>query len=274
VTSNSATINWTTNEASDTQVDWGLTSSYGNTTPLNSALVTSHSVSLSGLAASTLYHYRVKSRDAAGNLATSGDFTFTTSAAPDTTPPVISGVGTSGVTSNAATINWTTNEASNTQVDWGLTSSYGNTTPLNSALVTSHSVSLSGLAASTLYHYRVKSRDAAGNLATSGDFTFITSAAPDTTPPVISGVGTSGVTSNAATINWTTNEASNTQVDWGLTSSYGNTTPLNSALVTSHSVSLSGLAASTLYHYRVKSRDAAGNLATSEDVRETTTEAH
>ena len=31
---------------------------------------------------STLYHYRVKSRDAAGNLATSGDFTFTTRAAP------------------------------------------------------------------------------------------------------------------------------------------------------------------------------------------------
>jgi hypothetical protein len=54
---------------------------------MNATLVTSHSQTLSGLAALTTYHYRVKSRDAANNLATSGDFTFTSSAAQDTTPP-------------------------------------------------------------------------------------------------------------------------------------------------------------------------------------------
>ena len=135
-------------------------------------MVTSHSASLSGLQASTLYHYRVKSRDAAGNLATSGDFTFTT--AGDTTAPTISGVGASSITVSGATISWTTNEASDTQVDYGPTTGYGSSTTLASALVTSHSANLSGLQASTLYHYRVKSRDAAGNLATSGDFTFTT----------------------------------------------------------------------------------------------------
>src|SRR5439155_2867116 len=45
---------------------------------------------LSGLSASTLYHYRVKSRDAVGNLAVSGDVTVTTLAPPDTTPPTVS----------------------------------------------------------------------------------------------------------------------------------------------------------------------------------------
>jgi hypothetical protein len=45
---------------------------------LNSSLVTSHSANLSGLAAITLYHYRVRSQDAAGNLGLSGDFTFAT----------------------------------------------------------------------------------------------------------------------------------------------------------------------------------------------------
>src|SRR5207244_3834968 len=55
--------------------------SYGSSSTLNTALVTSHSVSLTGLLASTTYHYRVKSRDAAGNLQTSGDFTFTTRSA-------------------------------------------------------------------------------------------------------------------------------------------------------------------------------------------------
>ncbi len=270
ITTSGATVSWTTNEASNTQVDYGTTTSYGSSTTLNSSLVTSHSQALSGLAASTLYHYRVKSRDAAGNLATSGDFTFTTSAAPDTTAPVISSVQVSGVTTSGATVSWVTNEASNTQVDYGTTTSYGSSTTLNSSLVTSHSQALSGLAANTLYHYRVKSRDAAGNLATSGDFTFTTSASPDTTAPVISSVGASGITTSGATVSWTTNEASNTQVDYGTTTSYGSSTTLNSSLVTSHSQALSGLAASTLYHYRVKSRDAAGNLATSGDFTFTT----
>ena len=97
------------------------------------------------------------------------------------------GVGASSITVSGATISWTTNEASNTQVDYGPTTGYGSSTVLASAMVTSHSASLSGLQASTLYHYRVKSRDAAGNLGTSGDFTFTTSG--DATAPTISGVG-------------------------------------------------------------------------------------
>src|SRR5207237_919315 len=73
-----ATVSWTTDEPSDSQVDYGLTSAYGSSTTLNAGLVTSHSQDLSGLAGATLYHYRVKSKDAAANLAVSGDFTFTT----------------------------------------------------------------------------------------------------------------------------------------------------------------------------------------------------
>src|SRR5439155_22794040 len=158
------------------QVEHGTTTAYGSSTTLNTALITSHSASLSSLAASTTYHYRVKSRDAAGNLAVSGDFTVTTAAPADTTPPVISGISSSGITSSAAGVTWTTNEASDTQVEYGTTTAYGSTTTLNTALVTSHSASLSSLTASTTYHYRVKSRDAAGNLAVSGDFTFTTTA--------------------------------------------------------------------------------------------------
>jgi hypothetical protein len=61
-------------------VAYGTTSSYGSLSPLNTTLVTSHSVNLTGLAASTTYHYQVMSKDINGNLATSADFTFTTPA--------------------------------------------------------------------------------------------------------------------------------------------------------------------------------------------------
>ena len=475
VSSSGAVVSWSTDEGSDSQVEYGLSApGYGSSSVLASALTVSHSVSLSGLAAGTTYHYRVKSRDAAGNLATSADFTFTTASssgggsgsgpsdsfdsnsldpsvwvassggssvvaanqeleithpaggwtkgmlssvaafdatgrsvqvqvvraannglggstygetsvylwldsshyaeffiasgcltafvnggsgevnltpgwpkysaatmqwlrfreasgtlyfeyasgatAPgawsvlasvadpfaltgvkfqvvagantsaadtakfdnvstvsnsqpaDVTPPVIGGVSVSSVSSSGAVVSWSTDEGSDSQVEYGLSApGYGSSSVLASALTVSHSVSLSGLAAGTTYHYRVKSRDAAGNLATSADFTFTTAQAADVTPPVIGGVSVASVSSSGAVVSWSTDEGSDSQVEYGLSApGYGSSSVLASALTVSHSVSLSGLAAGTTYHYRVKSRDAAGNLATSADFTFTT----
>lgn len=101
----------------------------------------------------------------------------------DVMAPIISNVNKTNITQTSVTVTWITNEASDSQVDYGTSTSYGSSSPLNSTDVTSHSVALSGLTAGTLYHYRVKSRDAAGNLAISGDFTFTTLSAADVTPP-------------------------------------------------------------------------------------------
>ena len=92
----------------------------------------------------------------------------------DTTAPVISSVNATGVTHEAARINWTTDEKADSQVEYGTTTAYGSTTQVTSKLETTHAVGLSGLSPTTLYHYRVKSRDGWGNLAVSGDFTFTT----------------------------------------------------------------------------------------------------
>ena len=91
----------------------------------------------------------------------------------------------------------------------------------------------------------------------------LSTAGSDTTPPVLSSVAASSITSTSAVVSWGSNEASNSQVEYGPTASYGTTTPLNGQLVTSHTVALSGLVANTDYFYRVRSADAAGNLATS-----------
>jgi hypothetical protein len=73
-----ATIAWLTDLASDSLVEYGLTGAYGSSTTLDPTLVTGHSVPITGLAASTLYHYRVTSSN--GTPTTSGDQTFTTGA--------------------------------------------------------------------------------------------------------------------------------------------------------------------------------------------------
>lgn len=88
-------------------------------------------------------------------------------------PPLISGVSAINITSSGATIAWSTDKSADSLVEYGPTTSYGGTAPV-STQVTAHSVPLSGLSASTLYHYRVKSKDAAGTLATSADYTFTT----------------------------------------------------------------------------------------------------
>jgi hypothetical protein len=117
-----------------------------------------------------------RATDTSNNIKeTSITLTYTLSV---TTPPAISAISSSNITSSSATISWNTNEASNTQVEYGTTTSYGSSTTLYTNLVTSHSQSLSGLSASTLYHYRVKSKDPSGNLATSGDYTFTTVSVP------------------------------------------------------------------------------------------------
>jgi hypothetical protein len=91
----------------------------------------------------------------------------------DTTPPIISNVA-AAITSSSVAITWNTNEAADSQVEYGTTTGYGSSTSLDSTLVTSHSQTLSTLTPSTTYHYRVRSKDAAGNPAISGDFTFTT----------------------------------------------------------------------------------------------------
>jgi len=101
---------------------------------------------------------------------------------PDTTPPVISSVSTLAITQNSANINWTTDEASDSQIDYGTSMSYGQQTTLNASLTTSHSQSLSNLVSNTIYHYRVRSRDLAGNLTVSSNYSF-TTLSPGQTPP-------------------------------------------------------------------------------------------
>ena len=81
VNATSATINWTTDVAANSQVAYGTTAAYGSTTTLVTSLTTTHAVNLTGLSPSTTYHYQVRSSDAQGDLAASSDFTFTTSSA-------------------------------------------------------------------------------------------------------------------------------------------------------------------------------------------------
>jgi uncharacterized repeat protein (TIGR02543 family) len=82
-----ATIEWTTNEPATSSVAYGLTAGYELGTESDTALVTNHSIILTGLTPDTLYHYQITSVNASSDSASSGDETFSTD------PPVdLSGI--------------------------------------------------------------------------------------------------------------------------------------------------------------------------------------
>src|SRR6266853_4407248 len=89
-----------------------------------------------------------------------------TNSTGNTPPPstlVITNVQTGSITTSASQVVWTTNVPANSSVDYGTTTAYGNSTPVDSAMVTSHQMTLSGLAAGTTYYYQVNSTDSNGN---------------------------------------------------------------------------------------------------------------
>jgi len=95
---------------------------------------------------------------------------------PDSTAPVITNVSASSETEMSAVVSWLTDEPASSQAEYGRTADYASITAFDEQLVTSHSVSLDSLEPRTVYHFRVKSTDQAGNEALSGDYTFATAA--------------------------------------------------------------------------------------------------
>ncbi len=258
-----------------TQIGTSGTNSYSNT----------------GLTPATSYSYTVSAYDAAGNnSAQSGSVSATTQSLLDTTAPTLSNISASGITTTGATIGWTTNENSDTQVDYGITTSYGQSTTLNTTLLTAHSATLSGLSPQTTYNYRVRSKDAVGNSSVSSNNTFTTqtSVTPDTTAPSsISNLSVTSVTQSSAVLSWaapgndgTIGTANSYDIRYATTpitasnwvsafQASGEPTPAVSG--TSQTYALVGLLPATPYYVAIKATDAAGNVALLSNVASFTT---
>lgn len=265
-----ATLSWskpTTNTDGSTlsnlsgyRVRYGTaTGSYNQTIDVGN--VTTYKVA--NLTAGSTYYFTVSAYSSTGKESAFSNEGLKKIPLPDTAGPVISGVYAGNITTDSAKINWVTDEPSDSQAEYGASAAYGNTTALDVTKTTAHVLTLAGLSPSTAYSFRVLSRDAANNLTTSGNFTFTTAAPADVAPPVISNVLADSITANSATVTWTTNEPSTSQVEYGATSALGSASANDPAMVTLHTVELTGLSGFTAYDFKVKSTDAAGNAASS-----------
>ena len=85
-------------------------------------------------------------------------------------PPTISAVSVATTNWSDATLTWTTDQSSDSTVNYGTTVSYGSTTNY-STQTTSHSIGISNLLSGTTYYYSVASTNTGGGSASSGSFT-------------------------------------------------------------------------------------------------------
>ncbi|HEX3683187.1 MAG TPA: RICIN domain-containing protein [Bryobacteraceae bacterium] len=184
-----ATVTWTTSTQSTSQVEYGTTTTYGQTSLADPNLDDSHSVELAGLWPNTIYHYAVISTDSSGGRAVSEDGTFTTPAEPG---PTISNVLVSNVSPTAVLVSWTTSTASSSQVffsgpdliyTWNPGYVHASARADESGAI-NHSVALSGLLPNTMYHFAVQSTDGTGLTSHSADSTFTTQSLPSAGPAI------------------------------------------------------------------------------------------
>jgi len=223
-------------------------------------------MTVGGMVGGEVWHFAVRALDEVLNA---GEVSNSASATVygDTTPPVLSDIDVSETAPGTVTFSWRTNEPATSIVRWD--DNYGGSGSLaydlrDNLLKTTHQLELSGFTAGQTVHYRIRSVDGAGNLGDT-ETTFITIVQSDAQPPVISSLG---ATTDAAVQNvlvlWVTDEPSDSRVEWGVDTSYGN---LDSepGLVIQHLVQLSGVAPGSTIHYRVRTTDGSGNEAVSGD---------
>jgi len=257
-------VAWVTDKASSSQVEYGLTSAYGLLTTLAPSLVLNHSVTITGLRPNTVYHFRLHSKDHVGNEGLSLDQTFTTP--PDTMSPRASFTAGPGPNSTVCalpvTFTWSgsddvtaaTNLLFAAQIDSAGFSAFSGLT----------SLTLSNLTEGTHVVF-VKARDEAGNTDPNPtSLTFTLNTATPTASNLASAPGP-----NYAVVTWRTSKPANRSVDYGPTSAYGQNVS-SSQFLTNHSVTLTGLQASTPYHFRVTAVDSCGRSAVSSDLQFTT----
>jgi hypothetical protein len=248
-------ISWSTNVPTKFIVEYGTSAGvYTMATVLSPTEATSHQATLGGLASGTAYYYRIKSYYRTYQEATTGAYTFATDPGTNQIAIATGPTVTRGETS--LTIDWTTNYASASVIEYGTSAgTYTAALPLETSEATSHSRTISGLALNTAYYYRILSQTANPSIDGSISSEFSTS----TLNRISITVGPSATPSTTSvTVTCTTNLIARSTLEWGTsTGVYTQSAAMDATETTAHSGSMTGLSMGTTYYCRIASQSTA-----------------
>lgn len=225
-----------------------------------------HTASVSGLNADTLYYFQASSTDAEGYEKRSSVVAIRTQQIPLPTWSISGFAGTS--TKDSVTLTWSTAQYATTgKVLWGTSLDAVTTEVAGGGAATSHSITVSGLRPDTIYYFAAVATDDRGQQKVSDVIAVRTMQDDVVVPPsnwIISGFdGTS--TPNQVNLIWQTPGAQTTAViKVGLSADNLTHMSVNvTEQLETHIVGVTGLDADTAYYFQVVATDSAGRTVES-----------
>jgi hypothetical protein len=276
IKTHNATINWMTDVKANSVVYFSKVSPVDTSTnskPSRKALVLNHKIELKKLEANTKYYVVVKSTNKMGTT-TSSETSFTTLPIKnDSSAPVITEL--KGVNSikvgETETITVNAYDPKNGSLSYSALWGDENLITKNAISVSEKPIFVQGATFSHIYSspgtytatFTVENSD--GKKDSDSMKIVVSPLSVDTTNPLVSDVKTL-TGSTTSTISWTTNEPSTSEVFYSTNTPVdvnSNLTPsiISKLLVNKHSLNMSGLSPSTIYHFVIKSADVSNNTA-------------
>jgi hypothetical protein len=245
-----AGIRWSTAEyATKGHVQWGFSATALNSQSPDGSVANDHQVALSGLAPNTTHYFKCVSSDEFGLVKSSDVFSFTTQ--PDWGITGFAGQGTRATVA----LEWdTSDQATVGQVLWGTSAaSLTNLVNEGAAAANHHAVLVTGLSADTDYYFQAVATDGDGQQKSSN--VVLVHTAVDWN---ITGFAGSS-TQTSVSVGWATpGYDTNGRVFWGATETSLTNVVADTVTSQSHSASVSGLNADTIYYFQAASTDSDG----------------
>ncbi|MFZ2206948.1 MAG: fibronectin type III domain-containing protein [Microgenomates group bacterium] len=269
---NSAQVTFTIKSAIKASVEYGKTISYGSVETIStSKSETTYSVEVSNLTEGSIYHLRLAGEDDEANIYYSDDYTFETLPTPKIIGLRVQQVV--GMPTATLRLIWTTNTLASTIVTYYPTKAPATALDnISLVLKKGHEVILKNLLDDMDYTILIKGKDSVGNEVKTETRSLKT--ANDVRPPDIQNLNVEstivGVGENASAqivVTWDTDEQGTTQVEYGqgTGTSYNQTTQEDTSKTLNHTVTITGLSPSKIYHLRALTKDKAGNVGQSLD---------
>ena len=182
VSPDSATLAWSTSEATSTTLLLGRTAGTLQVRGSVAERTTNHRVEVTGLKPGLTYRFRVRSARADGTTRTwpgvsAPPATFRTLAA-DAAPPRITAVAARSLPDGTARVSWRTDEPASSLVRYGRSATELSSSAYDDELVRQHTIVLTRLPADAARSLRISSTDGSGNVGTAQQVVTLRTASP------------------------------------------------------------------------------------------------
>jgi poly(3-hydroxybutyrate) depolymerase len=259
VTNNSVALSWTgVTGSSGYNVYYSTTRTGAQTRANGSTLITGTTYTTTGLQSNTTYYLQVTSQNGSGTESQLSDQVSATTSTNALAAPTGLTVGT--VTASSVALSWSASAGASGYNAYTSDKSGGILTQANGTGITTTSYTVTQLAGSTTYFFKVKAYDASNNIsAASNEVSTTTTADAAPNAPTALAIA-AGTTDTSIPVTFTASTSSNlkgSNMYYSKTSG-GPYTLANSTPISGTSYTYTGLTSSTTYYFVVRAQNLSG----------------